>query len=72
VFIEQFSCIWQLGQLAREQAHIGALFQHHRVMYGIGGIFTPGKRAVGMDQYRRDLHRARSRSSKVLMITSPV
>ena len=51
VFIEQFRLhirqLWR--QLAREQAHIGALFKYHGVMYGVGRIFTPGKRAVRMD-----------------------
>lgn len=59
VFIEQFRLhIRQLrGQLAREQPHIGTLLKHHGVVDGIGGIFTLGKRAVRMNQYRRDLRR---------------
>lgn len=48
--------LWR--ELAREQAHIGALFQHHGIVNRIGRVFTPGERAVGVDQHRRDLHRA--------------
>ena len=31
-------------KLAREQAHIGALFQHHGIVNRIGRVFTPGER----------------------------
>ncbi|ABJ03065.1 conserved hypothetical protein [Escherichia coli APEC O1] len=59
VLIQQFVLhrreLWR--KLAREQTHIGALFQYHGVMHRIGGIFSPGERAVRMHQYRRDLCR---------------
>lgn len=45
-------------KLAREKPHIGALFQHHGIVYRIGSVFAQGKRAVRMNQHRRDLHRA--------------
>ncbi len=45
-------------KLAREKPHIGALFQHHGIVYRIGSVFAPGKRAVRVYQHRRDLHRA--------------
>ena len=48
VLIQQFVLhrreLWR--KLAREQTHIGALFQYHGVMHRIGGIFSPGERAV--------------------------
>lgn len=41
VLIQQFVLhgreLW--CKLAREQAHIGALFQHYGIMHRIGGIF---------------------------------
>lgn len=43
VLIQQFVLhrreLWR--KLAREQTHIGALFQYHGVMHRIGGIFSP-------------------------------
>lgn len=42
VLIQQFVLhgreLW--CKLAREQAHIGALFQHYGIMHGIGGVFS--------------------------------
>ena len=29
-------------KLAREKPHIGALFQHHGIVYRIGSVFAPG------------------------------
>ena len=62
VFIQQFVLHGRelRRKLAREQAHIGALFQHHGVMHRIGGVFSPGERAVRMYQYRRDLCRVQT------------
>ena len=47
-------------QLATEDAHIGALFQHDGVMHRVFGILTPGKRAVGMHQHAGHLRRVDS------------
>lgn len=56
VFIQQ--CLLHVSycwlKLMGKQVHISNLFQHYRVMHGTGRIATPGKRAMTINQNRRN------------------